>query len=61
MKQVYVVEPFLPPLEEFTVLVQRAYDNNWLTNLGELVLELETKVHDCTGCKSNMALMLINN
>lgn len=36
-----VTKTFLPPIAEYTDLVQRAWDNQWLTNRGELVLELE--------------------
>ena len=39
-----VTKSFLPPIEEYHAQVQRAYDNNWLTNRGELVLELEEKL-----------------
>lgn len=39
-----VTKPFLPPIAEYTAQVQRAYDNEWLTNRGELVLELEEKL-----------------
>lgn len=39
-----VTKSFLPPIEEYLAQVQRAYDNNWLTNRGELVLELEEKL-----------------
>jgi hypothetical protein len=28
---------FLPPIKEYTAQVQRAYNNGWLTNRGELV------------------------
>jgi dTDP-4-amino-4,6-dideoxygalactose transaminase len=41
-----VTKSFLPPIEDFTAQVQRAYNNNWLTNRGELVLELEDKLKD---------------
>ena len=41
-----VTKSFLPPIEDFTAQVQRAYNNNWLTNRGELVLELEEKLKD---------------
>lgn len=34
-----VTQPFVPPIAEYFVQVQGAYDNNWLTNGGELVLE----------------------
>lgn len=39
-----VTKTFLPPLEEYNMQVQRAWDNEWLTNRGELVLELEEKL-----------------
>jgi dTDP-4-amino-4,6-dideoxygalactose transaminase len=41
-----VTKPFLPPISEYLAQVQRAYDNEWLTNRGELVLELEKKLKD---------------
>jgi len=39
-----VTKSFLPPIEEYQKQVQRAYDNGWLTNRGELVRELEDKL-----------------
>jgi dTDP-4-amino-4,6-dideoxygalactose transaminase len=39
-----VTKSFLPPIEEYTAQVQRAYNNGWLTNRGALVLELEDKL-----------------
>jgi len=39
-----VTKTFLPPIEEYNGHVQRAWDNQWLTNRGELVLELEEKL-----------------
>ena len=39
-----VTKTFLPPIEEYTLQLQRAWDNEWLTNRGALVLELEEKV-----------------
>jgi dTDP-4-amino-4,6-dideoxygalactose transaminase len=41
-----VTKTFLPPIEEYQTHVQRAYDQQWLTNRGELVLELETKLKE---------------
>lgn len=41
-----VTKTFLPPIAEYTVFVQRAWDNQWLTNRGELVLELEQKLKE---------------
>lgn len=39
-----VTKSFLPPIDVYTSYVQRAYNNGWLTNRGELVLELEEKL-----------------
>ncbi|MDN3676702.1 DegT/DnrJ/EryC1/StrS family aminotransferase [Flavobacterium paronense] len=39
-----VTKTFLPPIEDYNNQVQRAWDNQWLTNRGELVLELEEKL-----------------
>jgi dTDP-4-amino-4,6-dideoxygalactose transaminase len=39
-----VTKTFLPPIEEYNRLLQRAWDNEWLTNRGELVVELEEKL-----------------
>ncbi|MFV8368182.1 DegT/DnrJ/EryC1/StrS family aminotransferase [Flavobacterium sp. LB2R40] len=44
MKKINVTKTFLPPIEEYNKQVQRAWDNQWLTNRGELVLELEEKL-----------------
>lgn len=39
-----VTKTFFPPISEYTTQVQRAYTNEWLTNRGELVRELEGKL-----------------
>lgn len=39
-----VTKSFLPPLKDYMHHVERAYKNEWLTNRGELVLELENKI-----------------
>lgn len=44
-----VTKSFLPPIEEYTAQVQRAYNNQWLTNRGELVKELEEKLKNFLG------------
>ncbi len=41
-----VTKTFLPPIHEYLAQVQRAYNNQWLTNRGELVQELEQKLTD---------------
>ncbi|MGY5846886.1 DegT/DnrJ/EryC1/StrS family aminotransferase [Salegentibacter sp. HM20] len=39
-----VTKTFFPPIEEYHHQVQRIWDNQWLTNRGELVKELETNL-----------------
>jgi dTDP-4-amino-4,6-dideoxygalactose transaminase len=41
-----VTKSFIPPIEEYQAIVKRAFDNEWLTNRGELVLELEGKLKE---------------
>lgn len=43
---IHVTKTFLPPIEEYVAQVQRAYSNEWITNRGELVLELEEKLRN---------------
>jgi dTDP-4-amino-4,6-dideoxygalactose transaminase len=42
--KINVTKTFIPPLSEYMSFVKRAFDNEWLTNRGELVLELEEKL-----------------
>lgn len=39
-----VTKTFLPPQEEYQALLKRAWDAGWITNRGQLVLELEEKL-----------------
>lgn len=39
-----VTKTFFPPLDEYQAQLQRIWNNQWLTNRGELVLELEEKL-----------------
>lgn len=39
-----VTKTFLPPQEEYQAILNRAWNNKWLTNRGELVKELENKL-----------------
>src|SRR5579862_7557335 len=39
-----VTKTFLPPIEEYETILKRAWNNHWITNRGELVLELEEKL-----------------
>lgn len=44
-----VTRTFLPTIEEYQQWVQKAFDNQWLTNRGELVKELELKLRSYLG------------
>lgn len=52
-----VTKTFLPPIDEYMQQVQRAWDNQWLTNRGELIKELEEKLKKYL----NVNNMLITN
>ena len=41
---VNVTQTFLPSQDEFNIHLKRAWDKKWVTNRGELTLELETKL-----------------
>ena len=41
-----VTKAFFPPLEDYQLQIQRIWKNQWLTNRGELVLELEEKLKE---------------
>lgn len=53
-----VTQTFLPPIDEYSAFVQRAYNNNWLTNRGELVRELEEKLKGYLGTDN---ILITNN
>jgi dTDP-4-amino-4,6-dideoxygalactose transaminase len=39
-----VTQTFLPPISEYQEFIQKAWNNKWLTNRGELVLQLEKQI-----------------
>lgn len=39
-----VVKPFLPPMEEYLKVLNGVWERNWLTNMGPLSCELESKL-----------------
>lgn len=51
-----VTKTFFPPLEEYNEQLKRIWKNEWLTNRGELLQELETKVNDYLD-SSNIIIM----
>lgn len=44
-----VTKTFFPPIEDYQVQVKRIWDNQWLTNNGELYKELSQKLQDHLG------------
>jgi dTDP-4-amino-4,6-dideoxygalactose transaminase len=55
-----VTKSFLPPIEEYMAQVKRAYDNEWLTNRGELVIELESKLTNYLGLDESKIICMNN-
>jgi dTDP-4-amino-4,6-dideoxygalactose transaminase len=53
-----VTKTFFPPIHEYQEQVQRIWDNQWLTNRGALLVELEEKVtHHLALQQSKMIIM----
>ena len=50
-----VTKTFLPPQEEYNAILKRAWDNNWITNRGALVKELEVKLSGYLGAPNIIA------
>jgi dTDP-4-amino-4,6-dideoxygalactose transaminase len=53
-----VTKTFLPPFDEFTTELKRAWNKGWITNYGDLVQELEEKLKTYLGVKH---LIFCNN
>jgi len=53
-----VTKTFFPPIEDYHFQVERIWQNQWLTNRGELVLELEEKLKDFLQTNS---ILITNN
>ena len=51
-----VTKTFFPPIEEYNQQVQRIWDNQWLTNRGKLLLELEEMLKEYLSV-SNIIIM----
>lgn len=49
MKNVYVTQPYMPPLEEFLPYLEQIWESKWLTNGGPFHQELEKKLADYLG------------
>jgi len=55
-----VTKSYFPPIEDYKVLLQRIYNNAWLTNRGDLVIDLEKKLCDYLRLKKTK-ILLTNN
>jgi dTDP-4-amino-4,6-dideoxygalactose transaminase len=51
-----VTQTFFPPIEEYHLQIERIWNNKWLTNRGELILELEDKLKEYLAV-SNIIIM----
>ena len=51
MKDIYVTQPLLPPLEEFKPYLEKIWESKWLTNGGPFHQELEEKLANHLGVK----------
>jgi dTDP-4-amino-4,6-dideoxygalactose transaminase len=46
-----VTKTYLPPFDEYSSILKKAWDSSWITNNGELVQELEQKLKSYLGVK----------
>jgi dTDP-4-amino-4,6-dideoxygalactose transaminase len=53
-----VTKTFLPAMDEYTQILERAWKKEWITNRGELVQELEEKLKSYLGIKN---IIITNN
>lgn len=58
MKKILVTKPFLAPREEYEAYIAKIWDNQWLTNMGPLAIELEEKLQEHLGVKD---LLFVSN
>ncbi len=50
-KKTFVTQPFLPPYEEFSELLQEVWESKWLTNNGKFHNQFETELAKFLGVK----------
>jgi hypothetical protein len=51
-----VTKTFFPPIEDYQAQVQRIWDNQWLTNNGELYKELSHKLQEYLGVNKKLTM-----
>ncbi len=59
MKRINVTETFLPPKEEYQAVLDQLWKSKWLTNRGEIILNLESAVQDYL--KSSAKPLFVSN
>lgn len=57
---VNVTKTYFPPINSFIKQIEKIYDNQWLTNRGELVRELEIKISDYLNLLESKFLIMNN-
>ena len=50
-----VAKTFLPPQEDYQAILKRAWDSGWITNRGDLVVELENRLKSYLGVPQILA------
>jgi dTDP-4-amino-4,6-dideoxygalactose transaminase len=55
-----VTKTFFPPIQEFQTQIERIWKNEWLTNRGELVVELEGKLSQFLKLEEAKIIMMSN-
>ena len=59
-KVINVTKTFFPPIAEYHAQVQRIWDNQWLTNRGALLLELEGKLTEYLALQQSKIIVMNN-
>lgn len=58
--KINVTKTFFPPIAEYQYQIQRIWDNQWLTNRGSLVLELEEKLSEYLALQQSKMIVMNN-
>ena len=53
---IFVTKTFLPPQDEFNVILKNTWDSGWITNRGALVQELEATLKNYLGVSNIIAM-----
>jgi dTDP-4-amino-4,6-dideoxygalactose transaminase len=54
-RRINVTESFIPPMKDYTKYLQKAFDSKWLTNRGQLTIDLEDRLREYL-CLNNILL-----